>query len=116
MTNRDRILTTHVGSLPRTQAVVDMLLAKENQTGFDRLAGADIVGNQQVDPRNAQGLPQWKKLIGVLVDAGPERGLEQVLIGGSRSIPAKRAQIRREYARVVGSELRNAHALVHPFL
>jgi len=30
-----RILTTHVGSLPRPQAVVDMLLAKENQTGYD---------------------------------------------------------------------------------
>jgi 5-methyltetrahydropteroyltriglutamate--homocysteine methyltransferase len=31
----ERILTTHVGSMPRTQAVVDMLMAKENRTGYD---------------------------------------------------------------------------------
>jgi 5-methyltetrahydropteroyltriglutamate--homocysteine methyltransferase len=31
----DRILTTHVGSMPRTQAVVDQLFAKENQDGYD---------------------------------------------------------------------------------
>jgi hypothetical protein len=80
----------------------------ENQACFHRLTGADIVGNQQIDPRKAQGLPQGKKLVGVLVDAGPEWGLEQVPIGGGRGIPAKRAQIGREYARVVGSELRDA--------
>ena len=28
----ERILTTHVGSLPRPQDVSDMLLAKENET------------------------------------------------------------------------------------
>lgn len=44
----------------------------ENQTCFHRLTGTDIVGNQQIDPRKAQGLPQWKKLVGVLVNAGPE--------------------------------------------
>jgi hypothetical protein len=80
----------------------------ENQTCFHRLTGADIVGNQQIDPRKAQSLPQRKKLVGILVDAGPEWGLEQVSIGGGRGIPAERAQIGREYARVVGSELRNA--------
>ena len=48
----------------------------ENQTCFHCLAGADVIGNQQIDPRKAQGLPQWKKLVGVLVDAGPEWGLK----------------------------------------
>jgi 5-methyltetrahydropteroyltriglutamate--homocysteine methyltransferase len=50
-----RILTTHVGSLPRSQAVVDMLMAKENQTGYDRgafdevmRAGVDAVVAHQV--------------------------------------------------------------------
>src|ERR1700674_5147872 len=80
----------------------------ENQTRFHRLTGADIVGNQQIDPRKPQGLPQRKELVSVLVDAGPEWGLEQVPIGGGRGIPAERAQIGREYARVVGSELRDA--------
>src|SRR5882724_10336217 len=31
----DRILTTHVGSLPRTDPVVDMLLRKERNQPFD---------------------------------------------------------------------------------
>jgi 5-methyltetrahydropteroyltriglutamate--homocysteine methyltransferase len=38
-----RILTTHVGSLPRPQAVVDMLLAKENQTGYDPAAFDEVM-------------------------------------------------------------------------
>jgi 5-methyltetrahydropteroyltriglutamate--homocysteine methyltransferase len=50
----DRILTTHVGSLPRTQAVTDMLLRKErgepyDGADFDRVmrdAVADIVARQ----------------------------------------------------------------------
>ena len=33
--SKDRILTTHVGSMPRDQAVVDQLFAKENQDGYD---------------------------------------------------------------------------------
>ncbi|MGC1458541.1 MAG: cobalamin-independent methionine synthase II family protein [Steroidobacteraceae bacterium] len=39
----DRILTTHVGSLPRTQAVVDRLMAKENQSGHDPAAFAAVM-------------------------------------------------------------------------
>jgi 5-methyltetrahydropteroyltriglutamate--homocysteine methyltransferase len=50
----DRILTTHVGSLPRAPAVVQMLMAKENQTGHDpqafaavmRAAVEEVVGRQ----------------------------------------------------------------------
>ena len=34
----ERILTTHVGSMPRTQAVVEMLMARENHTGYDPAA------------------------------------------------------------------------------
>jgi 5-methyltetrahydropteroyltriglutamate--homocysteine methyltransferase len=34
----ERILTTHVGSLPRTQAVVEMLMARENAAAYDRAA------------------------------------------------------------------------------
>jgi hypothetical protein len=60
----------------------------ENQTGFHRLAGSDIIGNQQIDARKTQGLPQGKKLVGVLVDAGAERSLEQIPIGSCGGIPA----------------------------
>lgn len=34
--SRDRILTTHVGSLPRTPSVVELLLRKENGEDYDR--------------------------------------------------------------------------------
>lgn len=37
-TSRDRILTTHVGSLPRPASVVDLLLRKENGEDYDRAA------------------------------------------------------------------------------
>ena len=49
-----------------------------------------------------------EKLIGVLVDAGPERRLEQVAVGSRRGVPAQSAQIGGEDARVVGPELRDA--------
>ena len=31
----DRILTTHVGSLPRSQRVADLIFARENGTAYD---------------------------------------------------------------------------------
>ena len=80
----------------------------QNQTCFHCLAGAHIVGDQQVDPRKAQCLAQRQKLVSVLMDASPEGGLEKVSVGSGRSIPAERAQVGGENARVVGSELRDA--------
>ncbi|HTV77995.1 MAG TPA: cobalamin-independent methionine synthase II family protein [Steroidobacteraceae bacterium] len=44
----DRILTTHVGSMPRTQAVAQMLMARENQDGHDP-AAFDAVMADAVD-------------------------------------------------------------------
>jgi 5-methyltetrahydropteroyltriglutamate--homocysteine methyltransferase len=44
----ERILTTHVGSLPRTQAVVAMLMARDSGTAFDR-AAFDSVMSTAVD-------------------------------------------------------------------
>ncbi len=53
-TSQDRILTTHVGSLPRTDTVLGLLEARENRTTFDpakfdremRQAVSDIVQRQ----------------------------------------------------------------------
>ena len=50
----DRILTTHVGSLPRPQALVDLLVKKDQGQPYDhaefdrnsRQAVADIVAHQ----------------------------------------------------------------------
>jgi 5-methyltetrahydropteroyltriglutamate--homocysteine methyltransferase len=44
----ERILTTHVGSMPRSQVVVDMLMAKENRSGYDP-AAFDAVMTEAVD-------------------------------------------------------------------
>ena len=46
--NTDRILTTHVGSLPRPKQVADMLMARENRTGHDP-AAFDAVMADAVD-------------------------------------------------------------------
>ena len=44
-TSTDRILTTHVGSLPRSQAVTDVLFARErNEVGEPAAAAATIAG------------------------------------------------------------------------
>ena len=38
LTSKERFLTTHVGSLPRTQEVVDFIFAKENNENYDQQA------------------------------------------------------------------------------
>ncbi|WP_270728901.1 cobalamin-independent methionine synthase II family protein [Shimia sp. Alg240-R146] len=43
-----KVLTTHVGSLPRTQTVVDFIFARENETPFDQ-ADFDAVMTEAVD-------------------------------------------------------------------
>ena len=76
----------------------------QDEPRLDRLAGADVVGDQQIHAGKAQRLSQGEKLIGVLMDAGPERRLKEVAVGGGRRVPAQRAQIRGKDARVVGPE------------
>jgi 5-methyltetrahydropteroyltriglutamate--homocysteine methyltransferase len=43
--SEDRILTTHVGSLPRTQAVVDVVFGREQGAETDSAAGDAIIAN-----------------------------------------------------------------------
>ena len=44
-TSTDRILTTHVGSLPRSQAVTDVLFAREHNEIADAKAAAQIIAD-----------------------------------------------------------------------
>jgi 5-methyltetrahydropteroyltriglutamate--homocysteine methyltransferase len=44
-TSTDRILTTHVGSLPRSQAVTDVLFAREHGTITDAAAAARVIAD-----------------------------------------------------------------------
>jgi len=45
----DRILTTHVGSLPRSQAVTDVLFARERNEAVDPLADASVISQAVAD-------------------------------------------------------------------
>lgn len=42
-TSTERILTTHVGSLPRSQAVTDVLFARANDDAMNPQSGADVI-------------------------------------------------------------------------
>ncbi len=44
-TSTDRILTTHVGSLPRSQAVTDVLFGREHNTITDAAAAARVIAD-----------------------------------------------------------------------
>ena len=72
-----------------------------DEPGLDRLAEARVVGDEEVDARQAQRLAQRLHLVGVDLDAGAERRLEEVRIGRGDAVPAERVQERRELARVV---------------
>ncbi|WP_316225049.1 MULTISPECIES: hypothetical protein [unclassified Bradyrhizobium] len=64
-----------------------------NQAGLDRLAEADIVADQEIHTRQLQSLGERQQLIGFEPDAGAERRLEQLAVGGGRGAPFGRAQI-----------------------
>ena len=73
-----------------------------DEAGLDRLAEADVVGDQEVDARKPQRLAQRQELVGVKPDAGTERRLQQVAVGGGRRAPADRAHIRGENLGTIG--------------
>ena len=83
------------GNDDEVDAPAQQQLARD-QPGFDRLAETDVVGDQEVDPRKSQGLAQRQQLVGVEPDAGAERRLQQIAVGGGRRAPADRLHIGRQ--------------------
>ena len=75
---------------------------------LDRLAEADIVGDQKVHTRQSERFSQRQQLIGVKPNAGPKRRLQKVSIGRCRRAPADRSQVRRENFWIVGRATTNA--------
>ena len=67
-----------------------------DQPGLDRLAEPDVVGDEQIDARQAERLAQGLELVGVDADAGAERRLEKIGVGGGNAVPQQRPQIRRK--------------------
>ena len=63
-----------------------------DQAGLDGLAQADIVGDQQVDPRHPQGSDQGFELVVLDGDTAAERSLESLGIGIGHRRPADRVE------------------------
>src|SRR5262249_39551345 len=61
----------------------------------------DIVGDEQIDPRERQRLAQGLELISIDADPRTERGLEERRIGGGDAVPATGIQVGGEDLRLV---------------
>ena len=68
----------------------------DDQAGLDRLAEADVVGDQQVDAREIERLRQRQELVGIQPDAGAKRRLEQLPVRRGGGAPFGRAKVGAE--------------------
>lgn len=68
----------------------------DDQPRLDRLAQADVVGNQQIDAWQFQRLGQREELVGVEANAGSKRCLKELPIGGRSGAPLGCPQERAE--------------------
>ena len=79
------------------------LLAKQqlpgDEAGFDGLAEAGVVGDEEVHARHVERLAQRLHLVGVYLDAGAKRRLKEIWIGRGNAVPAKGVQECAEVAR-----------------
>ena len=75
----------------------------QDQAGLDRFAEADIVGDQQIDPRQLERLAERKELIGVEPDTGAKGRLQQLAVGGAGCLPADGAEPGLEHRDIVGA-------------
>ena len=74
-----------------------------DEAGLDGLAEAGVVGDEEVDARQAERLAQRLHLVGVDPDAGAKRRLEEVRVGRGDTVPAQRMQEGAEVAGCVES-------------
>lgn len=78
-----------------------------DEAGLDGLAEADVVGDEQVDPKHGQRTRHRGELMGFDGDPGAERRLERPLVGPGDGAPADgvdegaRQRGRRELALLV---------------
>ena len=64
----------------------------QHEPGLDGLAQADIVGDQEIDPRQPQPLGERCKLIVLESDAGPKGSLKKGSIGRAGGAPLEGAE------------------------
>ena len=72
--------------------------SRGNEARLDGLAEPGVIGDEEVDPRQPEGLAQRLHLVGVEPDAGTKGRLEEIRIGCGDAVPAQGVQERREAA------------------
>ncbi len=68
----------------------------EDEPRFDRLAQADVVRDEQVDPRKGQGLSERFELIVLRDDPGSQRSLKKRGVRRRHAAPLEGVEVRRE--------------------
>jgi hypothetical protein len=92
------------GGRARHHDLADLLAHQElaqDEARLDRLADADLVGDEQVHPGEEERLPEGLELVGLRLDAGAIGRLEEPGIGRRDAVPPLDVQVRREPPRVV---------------
>jgi 5-methyltetrahydropteroyltriglutamate--homocysteine methyltransferase len=106
LTSRDRILTTHVGSLPRNDRLTDMLIRREAAEAIDRALLAsemDSAVSHVVARQKAAG-----------IDIGNDG--EQQRVGFQTYVPERMSGFAGESKRKVGRDFAETPELVEQFL
>jgi 5-methyltetrahydropteroyltriglutamate--homocysteine methyltransferase len=104
--SRDRILTTHVGSLPRNEVLTDLLIRREAGEKIDAAAMAiemDRAVRSVVDAQLTAG-----------IDVGNDG--EQQRVGFQTYIPARMSGFAGESKRKVGKDFQEVPELIEQFL
>ena len=100
--SRDRILTTHVGSLPRNDVLTDLLIRREAGETIDR----------------ARWRARWTAPCATMVDAQTAAGIdigndgEQQRVGFQTYIPARMSGFGGESKRKVGKDFQEVPELI----
>jgi 5-methyltetrahydropteroyltriglutamate--homocysteine methyltransferase len=104
--SRDRILTTHVGSLPRNEVLSDLLIRREAGEAIDR----DIMGAEM--DRAVRSTVEAQAAAGI--DIGNDG--EQQRVGFQTYIPARMSGFGGESKRKVGKDFQEVPELIEMFL
>ena len=104
--SRDRIVTTHVGSLPRNQVLTDLLIRREAGEKVDAAAMAAEMDGSVRNIVNAQ--------VAAGIDIGNDG--EQQRVGFQTYIPARMSGFAGESKRKVGRDFQEVPELIEQFL
>src|SRR5882762_4253202 len=106
LTSRDRILTTHVGSLPRNEVLTDLLIRRE---AGEAIPAATMAAEMD---RAVRGIVEAQVAAGI--DVGNDG--EQQRVGFQTYIPARMSGFAGVSKRKVGKDFQEVPELIEQFL